>query len=94
MIETLREQKERVERVQLEELDHMRKENQDLKDKLSALQPQKVSQNQPGTPGPTHNQRLDGEVRMRGPFIACVCNSVVNSYFAYCCNHISLKYEA
>lgn len=61
MIENLREQRERADRVQLEELEHMRKENQELKAKLSALQPL----NQPPNPGPTHNQRPDGEVRMR-----------------------------
>uniref|UniRef100_A0A3B4WEV8 ELKS/RAB6-interacting/CAST family member 2 n=1 Tax=Seriola lalandi dorsalis TaxID=1841481 RepID=A0A3B4WEV8_SERLL len=43
VIENLREQKEREDRVRLEELEQMRKENQELKDKLSALQPQKLS---------------------------------------------------
>ncbi|XP_070823654.1 ERC protein 2 isoform X5 [Chaetodon trifascialis] len=62
VIENLREQKEREDRVRLEELEQMRKENQELKDKLSALQPQKLSQSQPANPSPTQNQRPDGEV--------------------------------
>ncbi|CAK6968259.1 ERC protein 2-like isoform X6 [Scomber scombrus] len=62
VIENLREQKEREDRVRLEELEQMRKENQELKDKLLAVQPQKLSQSQPATPVPTQNQRLDGEV--------------------------------
>lgn len=41
MIENLREQKEREERARLEELQQMRKENQELKDKLAAVLPQK-----------------------------------------------------
>ncbi|CAJ1085084.1 ERC protein 2-like isoform X1 [Xyrichtys novacula] len=62
VIENLREQREREDRVRLEELEQMRKENQELKDKLSALQPQKTSQTQPVNPSPTQNQRPDGEV--------------------------------
>ncbi|XP_035864450.1 ERC protein 2-like isoform X3 [Sander lucioperca] len=62
VIENLREQKEREDRVRLEELEQMRKENQVLKDKLSALQPQKLSQSQPANPVLTQNQRPDGEV--------------------------------
>ncbi|XP_045911631.1 ERC protein 2 isoform X2 [Micropterus dolomieu] len=62
VIENLREQKEREDRVRLEELEQMRKENKDLKDKLSVLQPQKLSQSQPANPGLTQNQRPDGEV--------------------------------
>uniref|UniRef100_UPI0037E83E38 ERC protein 2-like n=1 Tax=Semicossyphus pulcher TaxID=241346 RepID=UPI0037E83E38 len=62
VIENLREQKEREDRVRLEEMEHMRKENQELKDKLSALQPQRVSQSLPVNPSPTPNQRPDGEV--------------------------------
>lgn len=52
MIENLREQKEREERARLEELQQMRKENQELKDKLAAVLPQK----QLGTTGQNHNQ--------------------------------------
>ncbi len=62
MIENLREQKEREDRVRLEELEQMRKENQELKDKLAALQPQKLSQSQSANPVPAQNQRPDGEV--------------------------------
>lgn len=62
VIENLREHKEREDRVRLEELDQMRKENQVLKDRLSALHPQKLSQSQPANPVPTQNQRPDGEV--------------------------------
>nr|XP_046252704.1 ERC protein 2-like isoform X3 [Scatophagus argus] len=65
VIENLREQKEREDRVRLEELEQLRRENQELKDKLSALQPQKLSQSQPGNPSPTQNQRPDGEVPTR-----------------------------
>lgn len=62
VIENLREQKEREDRTRLEELEQMRKENQELKNKLSALQPQNVSQNQVANPGVTQNQRPDREV--------------------------------
>ncbi|XP_034552272.1 ELKS/Rab6-interacting/CAST family member 1-like [Notolabrus celidotus] len=61
VIENLREQKERDDRVRLEELEQMRKENQELKDKLSALQPLKT-QTLPVNPSLTQNQRPDGEV--------------------------------
>lgn len=62
MIENLREQKEREERTRLEELEQLRKENQELKNKLSALQPPNTSQNQAANPGVTQNQRPDREV--------------------------------
>lgn len=64
VIENLREQKDREDRVRLEELEQLRKENHELKDKLSVMQPQKQPQNQPGNPSPSQNQRLDGEVSM------------------------------
>lgn len=75
MIENLREQKEREDRVRLEELEQMRKENQELKDKLLAVQPQKLSQSQPAIPVPTQNQRLDGEVCMGSGLHICVVNN-------------------
>ncbi|XP_071332482.1 ERC protein 2 isoform X5 [Trachinotus anak] len=62
VIENLREQKEREDKVRLEELELMRKENQELKDKLSALQPQKLSLSQATNPSTTQSQRPDGEV--------------------------------
>ncbi|KAK2851481.1 hypothetical protein Q5P01_007757 [Channa striata] len=62
VIENLREQKDREGRVWMEEMEQMRKENQELKDKLAALQPPKLSQSQPTNPSPTQNQRPDGEV--------------------------------
>lgn len=62
VIENLREQKEREDRTRLEELDQMRKENQELKDKLAALQPPSASQSQAANPGVTQNQRPDREV--------------------------------
>uniref|UniRef100_A0A667X5R1 ELKS/RAB6-interacting/CAST family member 2 n=1 Tax=Myripristis murdjan TaxID=586833 RepID=A0A667X5R1_9TELE len=68
VIENLREQKEREDRVRLEELELMRKENQELKDRLSALQPQNLSQSQATNLSQTPNQRPDGEVGM-GPGI-------------------------
>ncbi|XP_029993958.1 ERC protein 2 [Sphaeramia orbicularis] len=61
VIENLRDQKEREDRVRLEELELMRKENQELKDKLFALQPQKLSHSQPSNPGLTQNQRPEPE---------------------------------
>lgn len=64
MIENLREQKEREDRVRLDEMEQMRKENQELKDRLAALQPPKLSQSQPANLSPTQNQRPDGEVSM------------------------------
>uniref|UniRef100_A0A3B3YEG2 ELKS/RAB6-interacting/CAST family member 2 n=1 Tax=Poecilia mexicana TaxID=48701 RepID=A0A3B3YEG2_9TELE len=42
VIENLRDQKEREERVRLEEMGQMRRENQELKEKLAALQPPKL----------------------------------------------------
>ncbi|KAM9343912.1 ERC protein 2-like [Pholidichthys leucotaenia] len=63
VIESLRDQKEREDRVRLEELEQLRKENQEFKEKLSALQPQKLPQNQTSNPSPTQNQRPDGEVQ-------------------------------
>ncbi|XP_013128657.1 ELKS/Rab6-interacting/CAST family member 1 isoform X3 [Oreochromis niloticus] len=65
VIENLREQKDREDRVRLEELEQLRKENHELKDKLSVMQPQKQPQNQPGNPSPSQNQRPDGEVKTK-----------------------------
>ncbi|CAI5647666.1 unnamed protein product [Oreochromis niloticus] len=65
VIENLREQKDREDRVRLEELEQLRKENHELKDKLSVMQPQKQPHNQPGNPSPTQNQRPDGEVKTK-----------------------------
>ncbi|XP_068160163.1 ERC protein 2-like isoform X2 [Antennarius striatus] len=62
VIENLREQREREDRVRLEELQQMRRENQELKDKLLTVQSQKVSQCHPANPGSNLNQRPDGEV--------------------------------
>ncbi|XP_026189336.1 ELKS/Rab6-interacting/CAST family member 1-like [Mastacembelus armatus] len=62
VIENLREEKEREDRVRLEELELMKKENQELKDKLSSWQSQKLSQSQPTNPSLTQNQRPDGEM--------------------------------
>lgn len=62
VIENLRQQKDREDRTRLEELEQMRKENQELKNKLSALQPPNASQNQVANPGVTQNQRPDREV--------------------------------
>ncbi|XP_047196424.1 ERC protein 2 isoform X3 [Hippoglossus stenolepis] len=65
VIESLREQKEREDRVRLEDSEKMRRENQELKDKLSALQPPKLLQSQTTNPSLTQNQRPDGEVPAR-----------------------------
>lgn len=64
VIEALREQKDREDRVRLEELEQMRKENQVLKETLSALQPHKLPQSQPANSVLTQNQRPDGAVSM------------------------------
>ncbi|KAM4737173.1 ERC protein 2-like isoform 2-T3 [Anableps anableps] len=61
VIENLRDQKEREDRVRLEEMELMRKENQELKDKLAALQPPKLSQSQVTNSILIQNQRPDGE---------------------------------
>ncbi|XP_034028446.1 ERC protein 2 isoform X9 [Thalassophryne amazonica] len=61
IIENLREQREREDRGRLEELEQMRKENQNLKDRLAALQPQKLSLTQAINPGQTQNQKADEE---------------------------------
>ncbi|XP_067383557.1 ERC protein 2 isoform X3 [Channa argus] len=63
VIENLREQKEREGRVWMEEMEQMRKDNQELKDKLADLQPPKLSQSQPTNPSPTQNQKPDGETQ-------------------------------
>ncbi|KAM4737176.1 ERC protein 2-like isoform 5-T6 [Anableps anableps] len=62
VIENLRDQKEREDRVRLEEMELMRKENQELKDKLAALQPPKLSQSQVTNSILIQNQRPDGEL--------------------------------
>lgn len=64
VIENLRDQKEREDRVRMEELELMRKENQLLKDKLSVLQPLKLTQSQPAIAVLSTNQRPDEEVSM------------------------------
>ncbi|XP_044207920.1 ERC protein 2-like isoform X7 [Thunnus albacares] len=79
VIENLREQKEREDRVRLEELEQMKKENQELKDKLLAVQPQKVSQSQPANPVPTQNQRLDGEVPAKVDALPAVSPTTQNT---------------
>ncbi|XP_076734278.1 ERC protein 2 isoform X2 [Maylandia zebra] len=65
VIENLREQKDREDRVRLEELEQLRKENHELKDKLSVMHPQKQPQNQIGNPSPSQNQRPDAEVKTK-----------------------------
>ncbi|XP_034063396.1 ERC protein 2-like isoform X4 [Gymnodraco acuticeps] len=69
VIENLRDQKEREDRVRMEELELMRKENQLLKDKLSVLQPLKLTQSQPAIPVLSTNQRPDEEAtaKVDGP---------------------------
>ncbi|KAJ4934826.1 hypothetical protein JOQ06_007607 [Pogonophryne albipinna] len=69
VIENLRDQKEREDRVRMEELELMRKENQLLKDKLSVLQPLKLTQSQPAIPVLFTNQRPDEEAtaKVDGP---------------------------
>ncbi|XP_014862974.1 PREDICTED: ERC protein 2-like isoform X7 [Poecilia mexicana] len=62
VIENLRDQKEREERVRLEEMGQMRRENQELKEKLAALQPPKLPQSQVTNSVLIQNQRPDGEV--------------------------------
>ncbi|XP_032376258.1 ERC protein 2 isoform X7 [Etheostoma spectabile] len=79
VIENLREQKEREDRVRLEELEQMRKENQVLKDKLSALQPQNLSLSQPVNPVLTQNQRPDGEVPAKIDGLPAVSPSTQNT---------------
>ncbi|XP_037540756.1 ERC protein 2 [Nematolebias whitei] len=61
VIENLREQKEREDRVRFEELEQMRKENQELRDKLAALQPPKPLQSQ--VTNPITTQKSDGEMQ-------------------------------
>ncbi|KAM4571545.1 ERC protein 2-like isoform 5-T6 [Fundulus diaphanus] len=63
VIENLRDQKEREDRVRLEEMQLMRKENQDLKDKLASQQSQKLSHSQVTNSSLIPNQRPDGEVQ-------------------------------
>ncbi|XP_071777161.1 ERC protein 2 [Centroberyx gerrardi] len=62
VIENLRDQREREDRVRLEEMELMRKENLELKDRLSALQPQNLSQSQATNPSLSPNHRPDIEI--------------------------------
>uniref|UniRef100_A0A3Q2CRT8 ELKS/RAB6-interacting/CAST family member 2 n=1 Tax=Cyprinodon variegatus TaxID=28743 RepID=A0A3Q2CRT8_CYPVA len=64
VIENLRDQKEREDRVRLEEMEQMRKENQELKEKLAALQPPKLSQSQVTNSSLIQNQKPDAEVNI------------------------------
>ncbi|KAK7884228.1 hypothetical protein WMY93_027351 [Mugilogobius chulae] len=63
VIENLRDQKEREDRMRLEDMELLRKENQELKDKLSTLQPQRLlpTNNQSTSPGPGQTQRIEVE---------------------------------
>uniref|UniRef100_A0AAV2LYY0 Acylamino-acid-releasing enzyme n=1 Tax=Knipowitschia caucasica TaxID=637954 RepID=A0AAV2LYY0_KNICA len=63
VIENLREQKEREDRMKLEDMELLRKENKELKDKLSTLQPQRPlqSNNQSTSPAPGQTQRIEAE---------------------------------
>uniref|UniRef100_A0A3Q1JHB0 ELKS/RAB6-interacting/CAST family member 2 n=1 Tax=Anabas testudineus TaxID=64144 RepID=A0A3Q1JHB0_ANATE len=79
VIENLREQKEREDRVRLDEMEQMRKENQELKDRLAALQPPKLSQSQPANLSPTQNQRPDGEAPARLDGISSVSPTTQNT---------------
>uniref|UniRef100_A0A3Q2UNB8 ELKS/RAB6-interacting/CAST family member 2 n=1 Tax=Fundulus heteroclitus TaxID=8078 RepID=A0A3Q2UNB8_FUNHE len=67
LIENLRDQKEREDRVRLEEMQLMRKGNQELKDKLAAQQSQKLSHSQVTNSSLIPNQRPDGEVSTQKP---------------------------
>uniref|UniRef100_A0A3Q2CRL6 ELKS/RAB6-interacting/CAST family member 2 n=1 Tax=Cyprinodon variegatus TaxID=28743 RepID=A0A3Q2CRL6_CYPVA len=67
VIENLRDQKEREDRVRLEEMEQMRKENQELKEKLAALQPPKLSQSQVTNSSLIQNQKPDAEVSNQNP---------------------------
>ncbi|XP_034028440.1 ERC protein 2 isoform X3 [Thalassophryne amazonica] len=71
IIENLREQREREDRGRLEELEQMRKENQNLKDRLAALQPQKLSLTQAINPGQTQNQKADEEQNLEDAVWKC-----------------------
>lgn len=53
--------------MRLEDMELLRKENQELKDKVLALQPQKLLQIQHPAPGsaPGYNQHLEGEVSIQ-----------------------------
>lgn len=94
MIENLREQKEREERDRLEELEQTRRENQELKDKLSALQTQKVSQCLPASPGPNQSQRPDGEVSMGILMLHTLMRDVVLVNKAVCVLFVPVWSEA
>lgn len=62
MIENLRDQKECEDRVRVEEMEHLRKENQELKDKLAALQPPKLSKSHITNSILIQNQMPEAEV--------------------------------
>ncbi|XP_055022391.1 ERC protein 2 [Boleophthalmus pectinirostris] len=63
VIENLREQKEREDRMRLEDMELLRKENQELKDRLSTIQPQRPlkTSNQSTSPTPNPTQRTETE---------------------------------
>ncbi|XP_069581577.1 ERC protein 2 isoform X3 [Brachyistius frenatus] len=79
VIENLREQKEREDRVRLEELEQMRKENHELKAKLSALQPQKLSPSPAANPSPTQIQKPDGEIQTKTDGLPAVSPTTQNT---------------
>ncbi|XP_015233848.1 PREDICTED: ERC protein 2-like [Cyprinodon variegatus] len=73
VIENLRDQKEREDRVRLEEMEQMRKENQELKEKLAALQPPKLSQSQVTNSSLIQNQKPDAEVQPKVDGLPPMC---------------------
>ncbi|KAM9751131.1 ERC protein 2-like [Menidia menidia] len=77
VIENLREQKDREDRARLEELEQVRRENQELKDKLSLLQPPKVSQSQASNPTSTPNAKPD-EVKAKVDGLPAISPSAKN----------------
>ncbi|XP_053704393.1 ERC protein 2-like isoform X1 [Synchiropus splendidus] len=79
VIENLREQKEREEKIQLEEMERLRKENQELKDKCFVIQPPKLPQ--PSSPTPT-NPRMEIEVPVKADVLPPVNPLVPNKDMA------------
>uniref|UniRef100_A0A8C4ZDX8 ELKS/RAB6-interacting/CAST family member 2 n=1 Tax=Gadus morhua TaxID=8049 RepID=A0A8C4ZDX8_GADMO len=66
VIQALREQRDREERARLEDVELLRRENRELKERVFAMQPQNLTQGPAAAPSQTPVQRPEAEVSMAG----------------------------
>uniref|UniRef100_A0A8C5CKD8 ELKS/RAB6-interacting/CAST family member 2 n=1 Tax=Gadus morhua TaxID=8049 RepID=A0A8C5CKD8_GADMO len=64
VIQALREQRDREERARLEDVELLRRENRELKERVFAMQPQNLTQGPAAAPSQTPVQRPEAEVSM------------------------------